>query len=63
MGVRTHLSRQLSRLQDARQQAAAAHLGAVTLELGGKDPVVVAPDADLERAAARIMLGDRKSVV
>ncbi len=36
------------------QQAAAANLVPVTLELGGKNPVVVAPDADIARAAARI---------
>ena len=36
------------------QQAAAANLVPVTLELGGKNPVVVARDADIPRAAARI---------
>jgi coniferyl-aldehyde dehydrogenase len=37
--------------------AAAANLVPVTLELGGKCPVVVSPTADLERAVDRIMLG------
>lgn len=36
------------------QRAAAEHLVPVTLELGGKNPVVVAPGADLQRAATRI---------
>jgi coniferyl-aldehyde dehydrogenase len=34
--------------------AAAQNLVPVTLELGGKNPVVVAPDADVARSAARI---------
>ena len=37
--------------------AAARHLTPVTLELGGKCPCVVAGDADLEVAAARIVWG------
>mgnify|MGYP000423295333 CR=1 FL=1 len=37
--------------------AAAKHLTPVTLELGGKSPVVVAPDADVAGAAQRIMEG------
>lgn len=37
--------------------AAAANLTPVTLELGGKSPVVVAPDADLQAAAERILFG------
>ena len=36
------------------QQAAAQNLVPVTLELGGKNPVVVSPDADINRSAARI---------
>ncbi|ULN51342.1 aldehyde dehydrogenase family protein [Mycolicibacillus parakoreensis] len=36
------------------QRAAAANLVPVTLELGGKNPVVVSPDADIRRSAARI---------
>ena len=36
------------------QQAAAPNLVPVTLELGGKNPVVVSPDADINRSAARI---------
>jgi coniferyl-aldehyde dehydrogenase len=36
------------------QRAAAQNLVPVTLELGGKNPVVVAPGADLARAATRI---------
>ena len=36
------------------QRAAAQNLVPVTLELGGKNPVVVAPDADVHRAATRI---------
>ncbi len=36
------------------QQAAARHLVPVTLELGGKNPVVVALDADIDRAAKRV---------
>ena len=36
------------------QQAAARHLVPVTLELGGKNPVVVARDADIARAAKRV---------
>ncbi len=37
--------------------AAAKHLTPVTLELGGKSPCLVAHDADLEVAAARIVWG------
>lgn len=36
------------------QRAAAENLVPVTLELGGKNPVVVAEDADIDRAAGRI---------
>jgi len=38
-------------------QAAAANLVPVTLELGGKCPVVVLPGADLARAAREILVG------
>lgn len=38
-------------------RAAADHLASVTLELGGKSPVVVAADADLHVAARRIAWG------
>ncbi|KAI9015263.1 Aldehyde/histidinol dehydrogenase [Phycomyces nitens] len=37
--------------------AAAKHLTPVTLELGGKSPVVVAPDADIAISAKRILWG------
>ncbi|HRO14998.1 MAG TPA: aldehyde dehydrogenase family protein [Paracoccus sp. (in: a-proteobacteria)] len=37
--------------------AAAPNLTPVTLELGGKSPALVAPDARLDHAAARIMTG------
>lgn len=37
------------------QRAAADNLVPVTLELGGKNPVLVAPDADIARSAARIV--------
>ena len=36
---------------------AARHLTPVTLELGGRSPVILAPDADVELAAARIAWG------
>jgi coniferyl-aldehyde dehydrogenase len=36
------------------QEAAVRNLVPVTLELGGKNPVVVSPDADIHRSAARI---------
>jgi coniferyl-aldehyde dehydrogenase len=36
------------------QQAAARNLVPVTLELGGKNPVVVSPEANLKRSATRI---------
>ena len=36
------------------QRAAAQNLVPVTLELGGKNPVVVSPDADIKRSATRI---------
>src|SRR5678816_4859459 len=38
-------------------RAAAENLTPVTLELGGKSPAVIAPDADLARAATRLMAG------
>jgi aldehyde dehydrogenase (NAD+) len=38
-------------------RAAAAHLTPVTLELGGKSPVIVTQHADLEVAARRIIFG------
>jgi len=37
--------------------AAAKHLASVTLELGGKSPAIVAPDAHLARAASAIAWG------
>lgn len=37
------------------QRAAAEHLTPVTLELGGKSPTVVSPDADVAKAAGRIV--------
>ncbi len=37
--------------------AAARHLSSVTLELGGKSPVIVGPDADLAKAADWITFG------
>ncbi|WP_047681463.1 MULTISPECIES: coniferyl aldehyde dehydrogenase [Xenorhabdus] len=37
--------------------AAAQNLTPVTLELGGKSPALIAPDADLKKAAARIING------
>lgn len=39
------------------QRAAAENLVPVTLELGGKNPVVVAPAADIRRSATRIARG------
>jgi coniferyl-aldehyde dehydrogenase len=39
------------------QRAAAGNLVPVTLELGGKSPVVISPEADLKVAADRIMVG------
>ncbi|MAD74752.1 MAG: coniferyl-aldehyde dehydrogenase [Rheinheimera sp.] len=38
-------------------QAAAANLTPVTLELGGKSPVLIAPDADIKHIAKRILFG------
>ena len=38
-------------------RAASEHLTPVTLELGGKSPVIVHRDAPLARAADRIMTG------
>ncbi|MDE2157842.1 MAG: aldehyde dehydrogenase family protein, partial [Burkholderiales bacterium] len=38
-------------------RAAAEHLVPVTLELGGKSPVVVGPSADIRNAAERIAVG------
>ena len=38
-------------------EAAAKHLTPVTLELGGKSPCIVEPDADLKQAAKRIAWG------
>lgn len=35
-------------------QAAAEHFAGVTLEMGGKNPVIVAEDADIEDAAAKV---------
>jgi aldehyde dehydrogenase (NAD+) len=38
-------------------EAAAKHLSSVTLELGGKSPVIIADDANLEKAAEKIVWG------
>lgn len=49
--TRSHLHKWMGRLV---QRAAAENLVPVTLELGGKNPVVVSSDADISRAAVRI---------
>ncbi|MDO5693618.1 MAG: coniferyl aldehyde dehydrogenase [Pseudomonadota bacterium] len=41
----------------AVMRAASEHLTPVTLELGGKSPVVIGPGADLAHAAERILVG------
>ena len=46
-----------SQVGKAVMRAAAEHLTPVTLELGGKSPVIVCPDADLDLAAKRIVWG------
>jgi aldehyde dehydrogenase (NAD+) len=46
-----------SRIGRIVMEAAARHLASVTLELGGKSPVIVAEDADLDRAARRVVWG------
>ncbi len=46
-----------TRVGQVVMEAAAKHLTPVTLELGGKSPVIVAADADLRTAARRIMWG------
>lgn len=46
----THVGKQVAK-------AAANNLTPVTLELGGKSPVIIADDADIERAVDAIMLG------
>lgn len=38
-------------------EAAAQHFAGVTLEMGGKNPIVVAADADLDDAAGKIIFG------
>lgn len=38
-------------------EAASKHLSSVTLELGGKSPVIIAEDANLEKAAEKIVWG------
>jgi aldehyde dehydrogenase (NAD+) len=38
-------------------EAAAKHFAGVTLEMGGKNPIIVAADADLDDAAAKIVAG------
>ncbi|THH11294.1 hypothetical protein EW146_g8099 [Bondarzewia mesenterica] len=42
--------------------AAAKHVTPVTLELGGKCPVVIAPDANIELAARRILHGKQSNL-
>lgn len=37
--------------------AAAKHFAGVTLEMGGKNPAIVTPDADIEDAAAKLIMG------
>lgn len=37
--------------------AAAKHITPVTLELGGKSPVIISPDCDVELAAKRVLFG------
>ena len=39
------------------ESAAKSNLNTVTLELGGKSPVVVHPSCDLELTAKRVLLG------
>lgn len=38
-------------------RAASQHLTPVTLELGGKSPLLIAPDADIAQVASRLMFG------
>lgn len=38
-------------------EAAAKHLSTVTLELGGKSPVIISEEADLKKAASKIIWG------
>lgn len=46
-----------SRVGEHVMRAASANLTPVTLELGGKSPAIIAPDANLAHAARRILYG------
>ena len=55
--LRSHFFHGSPRVGKIVMEAASRHLTSVTLELGGKSPVIIDESADLEKAAARITVG------